>query len=228
MKQGNRKHAAWVVGAASVAILLVGSMALGSNMGFKFNMPLPTGSPNPAPAGSNVMAVPFMNPYGTLKGVCTQLGLTGTGQVFQFDASGVGVVNGPQVCGNPEGGFTLDGTLGVFITDTAGSGSAVVVGSHNTGISVSLFAPSGPLPSGSNWVSMVYHTTAVLASDICAEIDAIGGAGTALQVAEFDASGVGVFIGPHTCGGGGDFAVTIGRALFIPVTSDVSWLPNHF
>ena len=43
MKQGNHNNAKWALAVATLVVLVSGGMALGSDIAFKFNMPIEAG-----------------------------------------------------------------------------------------------------------------------------------------------------------------------------------------
>jgi hypothetical protein len=232
MKYGNR-NARWALAVATLAVLISGSVALGSNMGFKFNMPVATAGV--APIGFNITSFPYLNPYTDREVLCQQLGLTpSTAVVQQFNAA-TGVLDlylcGSQAIGSPSIPAIAKGG-GFFITDGGTSGSAIVVGSHDPAFAVRLECPAGAPPLGDNWVSIPYHTTSDLMQDFCDEIGA-----AAVTISEFDATtGVLSFF---NCGGNPlfDFSHTKGRSLKIVLDGAsaectgagfANWVPNHF
>jgi len=184
---------------AAVLVILAGSAAVASNMGFKMNKGLyPPNAAKPG-AGDNWTSIPFNRPYQTMNDLCTQLALpTGTtvstinpetGSGTLSCTCGISVSNctsqkldltGPVVAlvdNQPEG------YLGVKIRSTAfvaGTSSAIIVGSHNPNLQHRLrHIPSvtcdgtttGASASiGATWLSIPYHTTAVTAQDLCVQL----------------------------------------------------------
>ena len=61
MQHGNHS-AKWALTVATLVVLISGSMVLGSNMGFKFNMPIVQKTGNPE-QGQNHVALPYITPY---------------------------------------------------------------------------------------------------------------------------------------------------------------------
>ena len=57
MRQGNHSNAKWALAVAALVVLVSGSMVLGSNMGFKLNMPI---EPQllVLPQGFNIVSIP--------------------------------------------------------------------------------------------------------------------------------------------------------------------------
>jgi len=232
MRQGNHSNARWALVVAALVVLISGSMVLGSNMGFKFNMPLPAQT-GLTPQGVNIMSIPYLVPYADMQCLCDQLGLTGSAVVQQFVGAS-GAFTTPYLCGLSTCGSApaLDTSLGFYLTDSASSGSAIVVGAHDPSKVVQLACNTGLLPQGDNWVSIPYHSTAGFRQDICNEIPA------ALAISEFD-GGSGAFNGAtYICNVSPvDTAITKGRALKIVLDGAsaectgagfANWVPNHF
>jgi hypothetical protein len=230
MKQGNHSNAKWALAVAALVVLVSGSMVLGSNMGFKLNMPLPqkTGL---APQGFNIMALPYLVPYADRQCLCDQLGLSGSAVVQEFDAS-----NGTldfYLCGGAACGAAAALTSGTatFITDTGSSGSAIVVGAHDPAKSIQLECNTSNLPQGDNWVSVPYHSTSASKQALCDEV------GPVVTVSEFD--GNNGTISTYFCdiNPANDTPLTKGRAAKIVLDTGSTectgagfavWVPNHF
>jgi hypothetical protein len=184
---------------SALVIILAGSGAIASNMGFKLNKGLfPTGTVSPGVGGDNWLSIPYNSPYSTFASLCTALGLPPiTTNMFQFIP-----MTGSQLscnCGSGAtcGTFFLNQTnlpvaqqlggvpapfLGIRIRNPNGFPPAglgtIVVGSHNPTQPVLLNAiPSTPCPSafgtsghiGEVWFSVPYHTTALTGNDICTQ-----------------------------------------------------------
>jgi hypothetical protein len=78
MKHGIQRSSKWAIAATVAVAVIAGGLALGSNMGFKFNAQIlsPGGT---APKGDNWLSVPDNNPYNKANLVCQHLNLVATG-----------------------------------------------------------------------------------------------------------------------------------------------------
>jgi len=130
---------------AAILIVLAGSGAVASNMGFKMNkaiFPAVSGTPG---KGNNLVSLPMNNPYGTLNGLCTQTSLP-AGTAVTLKNPETGSQTGALTCtcgiGCPANTTKLDlstqglaySFLGVQermpVSQTA-TFSQIIVGSHN-------------------------------------------------------------------------------------------------
>lgn len=233
MKHGVNNSSKWLIAATVAVAVVAGGLALGSNMGFKFNAQM-IAAGGALPKGDNWLSLPDNNPYNKANLVCQQLGLTSTGL-----NSTRGVVS------------RLTSSSGVFSNYTCGTNTAlafapivgeslkvrnptllngIVVGSDNPNNTTPIVAAGGALPKGDNWVSVPYHTTAVKANDLCGDI---GLTTTGLNanrgvVSRLTASS-GVFSN-YTCGTNTALAFTLTTGEGVKVRNPVakSWLPSHF
>lgn len=181
----SRRLSLAVVFAAGI-ILLAGSVAIGSNMGFKLNKPLALAGTGQI--GNNWTSIPYHNPYGNFANFCTQTGL-------------------PSAAGNTALLERLDGVTPAFLTQTceqaiaagggnplvAGDGvrirvpniagnptSIIIVGSHNPTLSI-VVPTSGAGQKGNKWFAVPYHTTAVTFNDLCVQAGMTGGVAEGLN-----------------------------------------------
>lgn len=230
MRQGSHSNAKWALAIAALVVLVSGSIVLGSNMGFKFNMPLPA-KVGLAPQGFNIMSIPYLVPYADRQCLCEQLGLSGSAVVQEFNAS-AGTLDfylcGSGACG---AATALNAGTATFITDSGSSGSAIVVGAHDPSKSIQLQCNTGNLPQGDNWVSVPYHATAGTKQALCDEV------GPVVTVSEFD--GAPGTITTYFCdiNPANDTPLTKGRAAKIVLDTGstectgagfANWVPNHF
>jgi hypothetical protein len=183
MRQGNHSSAKWALAVAALVVLVSGGIVMGSNMGFKFNMALDQAGALPAPQGDNIMSFPYLVPYADRECMCQSLNLPANTAVQQFGTltGGFSFYScGSSTCGSAA---ALDTTNAVWMTSAVMPGSAIVVGAHQPTATVQVFCqpyeltnplpPAGPLeplPSGDNWISIPYHSTAVTNEDLCLEI----------------------------------------------------------
>jgi hypothetical protein len=249
MRQGNHSNAKWALAVATLVVLVCGGIVMGSNMGFKLNKPLIVSGLLGPPQGDNVVALPFLVPYGDKQCMCDQLGLppnTKTSQVETFTGGEEPYFCGVAACGDPAVGgalfIALDPTRGVFITDAAVPGSVIIVGAHQPSLVVNLeclannpATPGGAKsgPAGDNWVSVPLHTTSNTTQDLCDEMGF--GAGDAVMFPFETLTGAFPF---SQCGGVSN-ALVKGESVLVQINTAsalcptglgdiVPWTPSHF
>jgi hypothetical protein len=164
----------------AAAILVAGGAAIASNTGFKINKGIVLIPAGPTTAvGDNWLSLPYFNPYVTVGGFCTQVGLASTGgvtvakaQVTTIDAV-TGVASSVQ-CGSAAASTTnLVAGRAYRVRQPANNpANLIIVGSHNPTQQIDLFngLPYPPVqasPKGDNWVGIPYHTTAATYNDLC-------------------------------------------------------------
>ena len=166
--------------------------------------------------------------------MCTQLGLTSSGPnlnrgvVSRLNAATGGLQN--YTCGTATFfAFSLTKGEAIKITDASPPANAIVVGSDDPNNVVNL-VPKGVAPVGDNWVSLVYHTTAVKANDICTDagLTATGPNLNRAVVSRLNAATGG--LQNYTCGTATFFAftLTIGEGIKVTDPAGGSWLMSHF
>ena len=154
---------------AAALILAVGGAAVASNMGFKMNKPLvkvATGQ-----TGNNWTSIPYHNPYGTINGFCSQTGLVSTGitrssittKNYVTDTEGFKTYNCGQTTPLPPA--LVPGKMFQIRQPNiaAATTSIIIVGSHNTGQTITFTEGLDA------WFSVPYHTTWVTTNDLCAQ-----------------------------------------------------------
>ena len=105
------------------------------------------------------------------------------------------------------------------------SACAVIVGSHDPAFTCTLeFGTQPSAPSGDNWVSVPYHTTAVMMQDVCDDMGP-----EADTVAFFDPTSFGS-LNSYLCGNTlSNFPYELGKAIKVQLkTADAPWIPSHF
>jgi hypothetical protein len=158
--------------AVGVTALLVAGGLFASNMGFKLNYTLSgTGS---SASGTNTLGLPFFR----------QTGLDDSLQLIQdIEQGNAALVTNVQRFLKASDGFELyDGTTpgttpfplaaaeGYFVKMGAANVNYIVVGSHDPGLSLTLKG-TGSTPSGINFYSYPYHSTAADALQLIADIE---------------------------------------------------------
>lgn len=119
MRNGINSRSKWLITATVAVAVVAGGLALGSNMGFKFNAQVVAGAGS-SPKFDNWIALPDNNPYTKSNQVCSSLGLTSTGA-----NTGRGVVSRLTASSGAFQNYTCgSSTLGAF-TVTVGDGIKV-------------------------------------------------------------------------------------------------------
>jgi len=168
-----KSHLTLAVVLVAATILIAGGVAIASNTGFKINKPLFLASAGTGEAGNNWVSIPYFHPYTNGNTLCAQLGLVSTGLglragLLKLNPDGTSV---PRACGSAAD-FTWLPYQAVRIRN-AGTGSptsAIIVGSHNPAISVTIPDVVTGTEIGNLWFAVPYHTTAVTANDLCNQI----------------------------------------------------------
>lgn len=78
MRNGIHSRTKWLFAATAAVAIIAGGLALGSNMGFKFNAQV-TLAGTPLPKGDNWVTIPDNSPYNKASLLCQHLGLASTG-----------------------------------------------------------------------------------------------------------------------------------------------------
>jgi hypothetical protein len=197
-----------------IGALLIGGGVFASNMGFKLVYQLLTSAGGNS--GTNWMAIPFNFPFANAQELYTDIPncleisrYYKDDDTYQTYLAGKGAINFPVTA--------CESYLVKVSTDT----NYVVVGSHDPSVGVcDLKAPTFA-SSGTNWISVPYHTTATNASELyddipnCSEISRYWVADDTYQTYLI---GKGAF----------NFPITPGQGLLVKVSSDTSWTPSHY
>jgi len=233
MRSGINSKSKWVIAATMAVAMVAGGLAIGSNMGFKFNAQIVAGV-GAAPKFDNWISLPDNSPYVKANNVCTSLGLTSTGAtasrgvVSRLTASS-GVLTSYTCGASTLGAFALVKGEAIKIRNNV-TINAIVVGADDPSNTIPIQAGVGAAPKFDNWVSVPYHTTAVKANDLCTDMGLTSTGPTASRgvVSRLTASS-GV-LGSYTCGAStlGAFAVTVGEGIKVRNNAAKSWLASHF
>jgi len=233
MRSGINSKSKWVIAATMAVAMVAGGLAIGSNMGFKFNAQIVAGA-GASPKFDNWISLPDNSPYVKANNVCTSLGLTSTGVnstrgvVSRLISSTGGFAN--YTCGAATvGAFTLVKGEAIKIRNNV-TINAIVVGADDPSNTIPIQTGAGASPKFDNWVSVPYHTTAVKANDLCTDmgLTSTGVNSTRGVVSRLIASTGG--FGNYTCGAAtvGAFAVTVGEGIKVRNNAAKSWLASHF
>ena len=233
MRSGINSKSKWLIGATVAVAMVAGGLALGSNMGFKFNAQIVAGA-SATPKFDNWIALPDNNPYVKASNVCTSLGLNTAGLnstrgvVSRLTASTGAFQN--YTCGtNTATAFTVIKGEAIKIRNNATINS-IVVGADDPSNTIAIAAGVGATPKFDNWVSVPYHTTAVKAHDLCIDmgLNTTGLNSTRGILSRLTASS-GAFQN-YTCGTNTAtaFTVTVGEGIKVRNNASKSWLASHF
>jgi len=233
MRSGINSKSKWVIAGTVAVAMVAGGLAIGSNMGFKFNAQIVAGA-GASPKFDNWISLPDNSPYNKANNVCSSLGLTSTGLnsargVVSRLVSSSGAFSN-YACGTSTlGAFTLVKGEAVKIRNPVTINS-IVVGADDPSNTIPVQSGVGASPKFDNWVSVPYHTTAVKASDLCADmgLTTTGANSTRGAVSRLVAS-TGAFAN-YTCGTStlGAFAITVGEGIKVRNNTAKSWLASHF
>lgn len=219
MATGWQRKAVAVTACALLISLAAGVNASASNMAFKLNKQVcQLGT---APNGQNLVSIPYNNPYEGAAGLpvlCTALGLTTSAQITQW--TGTGTVNVFQ-CGQAPQSSLLKGK-GVMITEPGGLRTGILVGSDtpNKTFTIENLAIA---PTGTNVISVDYHTTAVTPQDFCLDC----GLSNTATISRFDACSGQILT--HTCGQIPQWNLVLGEAVLILENQGQKvCTPSHF
>ncbi|MGA9753093.1 MAG: hypothetical protein WBS54_15025 [Acidobacteriota bacterium] len=203
----------------TMLMMLIGTVAIGSNMGFKIVIPLVTGT-------NNYISLPYYTQYTDayslaidIKGSDTTTATVNrwdptTKQVQYWNSNGRGSANGD---------FMVTGGEGYWVTITSAKTTPwIVVGSHNPSLVIHLVTGTN------NYISVPYHTTQTTAYGLAVEIKGQSAATvtanrwntTTRQVEYWNSNGRG--------SAGGNFAITPGEGYWITTTVAVDWQPSHY
>jgi hypothetical protein len=239
MKSGVSGTSKWLIGATATIAMVAGGLALGSNMGFKFNAQIISGA-GAAPKFDNWLSFPENGPYPKASNVCSQLGLLSTGpaatrgSVARVSNISTGLLQ-TFTCGGALGSFTVTkGEAMKIRTNNAAipTFNAIIVGSDDPNNTIVIVPGVGAAPKFDNWVSVPYHTTAVKAADLCTDMGLTSTGPTALRgtVARMSVISTG-FLQTYTCGGAlGSFTLTVGEGIKVRTNNATAknWVASHF
>lgn len=186
-----------------------------SNMGFKlsYNLRKVAGT-----TGTNWVSLPYFYSATTAKNVCNDIGANAS-QVGRKDSATDVNTTFPCIAGGP--GFTLNEGEAIFVKVSTDNTPWVIVGSHDDSKQLTLRKVAGT--TGTNWVSIPYHTTSTTAKGVCNDVGA-----NASQVGRKDAATDVNTTFPCVAGGPG-FSISVGEGVFIKVNTDsTAYTPSHY
>jgi hypothetical protein len=206
----------------SAAVLLVGSTAFASNMGFKLVYPLNTVSAG-VHDGTNWVSIPYFNSFTpTQDAAAMWADLPAAKQnIYRYDP--VSSVFRRYSGGGP-GQTNFAVTSGeAYLFNVTANANWTIVGSHDNALAKSLSTVSAGVHDGTNWTGVPYHTNKTDAAGLWSELPA-----AKQNIYRYDPA-ASVFR-RYSGGGPGqtNFAVTIGEAYLINVTANATWTPAHY
>jgi hypothetical protein len=229
-----RKRTLIVSAVAIVAVLVAGGL-FASNMGFKLNYAMErVGTAVPggtSRSGSQTLALPYNQQTDIVNQFQLITDMGGTGIVAQVG----------QYIRSTDSFALYNGTAGVAPALIPGEGylvtlqatapatiNYIVVGSHNPGLGIDLFATApGVSRSGQNLWSYPYHSTNANGFQLINEINAFAGAGTVSQIGTYVQSSDSFALYNGTAGVAPNLVP--GEAVLIGVNGNVSnWIPSHY
>ncbi len=195
----------------ALVILLGAGSLFASNMGFKlvYQLHATAGS-----TGTNWVSLPYYWSGTTAADVCNDI--TGATEIGMYNESTD--LFSTWTCGGKGTPFSL--TPGEAVIARAPDlTNWTLVGSHNPALAITLYATAGT--TGTNWVSVPYHTSATTAASICTEIP------TATEVGKYNESTD--LFSTWTCGGKGTpFSLTVGEGIIVRAPNLTTWTPAHY
>lgn len=197
----------------SASVLLVGSSVFASNMGFKLVYPLV--APSAGNTGTNRIAVPYFNSFATqdAAGIWADLPASKV-RISRWNTATDTYSNYTGGLGN----FTITEGQPIIVVVNADS-NWTIVGSHDNAFAVPLLAPSAG-NTGTNWVSVPYHTNKTDAAGIWGELPA-----SKVRISRWNTA---TDTYSNYTGGLGNFTLVIGQAYAIVVNADSTWTPAHY
>jgi len=225
----------WAILGLAVAVLAAsGTLVMASNMGFKINKQLYNSYVlAQSPKRLNWISLPYTSPYNNMKALCNAMG-TSSFTVTVYQLNPVTGIGSQMPCGlslpNP-----LDPTRGVRVTATGpvDPTNVVMVGSSNETQALPTILGGFILsqaPKKENWISVPYHTTWVVAEDVCVSLGLGMGQGSVIRINGDPAA---INIVTHPCGlvFASNFSLVIGESVLIRknLAGDIAgFLPPHF
>lgn len=185
--------------AAAIVMLIISTVAIGSNMGFKISIQLTAGY-------SNFVSLPYFNSY------------TNAQSLFNDIPNVSSVSRWNNATGLWETWIGFGNNFAItpgecYVVKVRNNATWVVVGSHNPSLAL-------PLTAGySNFVSVPYHTTATNAQSLFNQIPNVSSVSRWNNATGLWESWIGF---------GNNFAITPGEGLVVKVRTTSTWAPAHF
>ena len=213
----NRSLVVLLVVVALTVVLTGGLMA--SNMGFKLNRVLVSGSEETSNSGQQFVALPYNRQVGidTAKELFIDIELVGTVQNIQKYLT---LTDTYQTYGKGDDDFALEAGQGLLIKMDATT-NYIVVGSHDPSLQIQLEAGGGASKSGTNLFAPPYHGTASNAQDLFIELG-----DTNVQNIQKYLTATDTF---QTYGKGDtNYDINPGEAYFVKMNQTKLYTPSHY
>lgn len=219
-----------LIALAVIAMMLVGTAAIASNMGFKISIPL--NAYGTGHTGFNWVALPYYVSYTTAAAAHSDImAISGMSYVllqqFQETDGSYLMYDGDIFTDDftiTSGGQLVDAKA--ILVQVDATGNWIVVGSHSPSMAVPIHA-YGTGHTGFNWVSIPYHRTAATASSLHTQLVAVTPNTAYMLLQQFQES-----TGSYLMYDGDiftdDFNVTAGLPVLIQTDTTKSWTPAHY
>jgi len=217
---------------AVIAMLLVGTAAIASNMGFKISIPLNAYAAG-THTGFNWVALPYFVSYADATAAWTDISsIAGIGTVtlqqFQENNGTYLIYDGDMMTDNftiTSGGQLVDAKA--ILVQVGATRNWVVVGSHSPSMTVPIYAYAAGTHTGFNWVSIPYHRTAADATALWTQLAAVTPNTATVTLQQFQESN-----GTYLIYDGDmmtdNFTVTAGLPVLIQSSANKTWTPAHY
>lgn len=210
---------------AVIVALVVVSGLLASNMGFKYNYTLLSGSDPGSNSGANTISLPYFRADGVVSASDLQnsIGFADVANVQAFDEAGdaLSIFTGRKGSG-PD--FNLVSGEANFVKMNSNV-QYVVVGSHDPSFSVDLDSGAEvDSLSGTNFYAYPYHSTAETAQQL---MDDIGFVNVA-NIQRFEESDDSLAVYTGRKGSGPDYSLVPGEGYFVKMNTTVAYVPSHY
>ncbi|MEW6680452.1 MAG: hypothetical protein AB1297_05495 [bacterium] len=206
-----------ILAVIAIALLVAGGLAIASNMGFKLLYLLYTTGAS-AKTGTNWVSLPMNFPFANASDLKTDVGATCT-QVSRHIRSTDALQTYTGKAGSPN--FPIEKGHAYIIKVNADT-NYVIVGSHDPSFGILLNTTGASAKTGTNWISVPYHTTASNASELKSDVGS-----TCTQVSRHirSSDALQTYTGKA---GSPNFPITPGEGYIIKVNADTTWTPSHY
>ncbi|MBZ5641083.1 MAG: hypothetical protein LAO51_20275 [Acidobacteriia bacterium] len=209
----------------ALAVVVMASGLLASNMGFKLNYQMLQTTAGVSRDGTTTLALPDLRQTGlnTAKNLLDDIGLANVTNIQRFVKSSNGLV---AYTGRPLGGtdFSLNAGEGYYLRMKT-TVNYIVVGSDDPTLAYNLQqTTAGVSRDGTNFYAYNYHQTAATAKALLDDIGLVNV--TNIQRFVKSSNGLVAYTGRPL--GGTDFALTPGEAYYIRMKTTVNYVPSHY
>lgn len=217
---------------AVIAMLLVGTAAIASNMGFKISIPLNAYAAG-THTGYNWVALPYYVSYTTASTAWADISaIPGVGSViiqqYQENDGTYMIYDGDMM--TDEFTITSGGELvgaKAMLVQVGGTVNWTVVGSHSPSMPVPIYGYAAGTHTGYNWISIPYHRMAADATALWTELAAAAPNTATVIIQQYQESN-----GTYMIYDGDmmtdNFPVTAGLPVLVQTSATKSWVPAHY